>query len=348
MGFCDILGNIMCERGQFRISLVKIQDLADDNYDTWNGQRYLNEMHAQELFESFKKSIDETGYIKYCSSIPHIVITPENKKYIIDGQHRIHAYRKICEEDKNAFEVPVLYERCTSEDGIKEAFDRSNTLWDQSDETKKKIYGADVVHKANSRQDDWIVKLWNIKLKCYGGTKGMISRSSKPQSPHINDNDFLEKLKSLEQKGIKFTSYESLEKAFELSNSYIRQLESTKKYASSKPKKFEKCEKYNCYIGLHNDFTEVIATLVSRDKRRPIGKAVRMQCWKNKFGDDAANGQCEVCGIKISIDKFEAGHIIAQAIGGSDLLDNLVPVCALCNRSMGIENLYEYKDRHYR
>jgi 5-methylcytosine-specific restriction endonuclease McrA len=40
---------------------------------------------------------------------------------------------------------------------------------------------------------------------------------------------------------------------------------------------------------------------------------------------------------------MECGHIIAHALGGNALLDNLMPVCKSCNRDMGTMNLEEYK-----
>ena len=52
---------------------------------------------------------------------------------------------------------------------------------------------------------------------------------------------------------------------------------------------------------------------------------------------------CQCCKReKISIGNFHAGHIKAHINGGSSSLDNLVPICMLCNTSMGKYDLNEF------
>ena len=51
-------------------------------------------------------------------------------------------------------------------------------------------------------------------------------------------------------------------------------------------------------------------------------------------------GKCFVgCGTEIQINNFEIGHVTAFSEGGSDEIDNLRPICSLCNKSMGTKNL---------
>lgn len=44
------------------------------------------------------------------------------------------------------------------------------------------------------------------------------------------------------------------------------------------------------------------------------------------------NGECGVCGRELPPDGWECGHIIDRAAGGSDLDDNLMVMCWLCNQ----------------
>ena len=78
-------------------------------------------------------------------------------------------------------------------------------------------------------------------------------------------------------------------------------------------------------------------------KRKTIPKAVKSTLWNMHFTENNAKGDCKVCSKEIKMNDFEAGHIVAVANGGSDHLDNLMPVCGLCNRSMGTQNLNEFK-----
>lgn len=82
-------------------------------------------------------------------------------------------------------------------------------------------------------------------------------------------------------------------------------------------------------------------------KRKAIPKAVRTTLWNIHFSEDKAKGNCKVCDGEIKISNFEAGHIIASASGGTDNLDNLLPLCSLCNKSMGTENLLDFKAKYF-
>jgi 5-methylcytosine-specific restriction endonuclease McrA len=82
-------------------------------------------------------------------------------------------------------------------------------------------------------------------------------------------------------------------------------------------------------------------------KRKAIPKAVKSTLWNMHFTENNAKGDCQVCTKEIKMNDFEAGHIIAASNGGSDNLDNLLPICGLCNRSMGTQNLNEFKKMYF-
>ena len=75
---------------------------------------------------------------------------------------------------------------------------------------------------------------------------------------------------------------------------------------------------------------------------RPITKQLKKQVWSK-----CVNNKCEICHNEIDCKNFESGHIIARARGGQTEIDNLIPICFNCNRSMGTRNAYEYKQDKY-
>ncbi len=81
-------------------------------------------------------------------------------------------------------------------------------------------------------------------------------------------------------------------------------------------------------------------------KRINIPKSVKKKIWRRLFGE-RFRGNCPVCKEEIERDDFEAGHIISVKNGGSDNEDNLQPICKECNRSMGDEDLNEFKRRFH-
>jgi uncharacterized protein with PIN domain len=88
-------------------------------------------------------------------------------------------------------------------------------------------------------------------------------------------------------------------------------------------------------------------TYESNGKRKTIPKKVKEDLWIRHFGKKF-KGDCFVCNNVIETHKFEAGHIKSVAKGGSDNISNLKPICMKCNRSMGTENLNNYKNKYYK
>ena len=70
--------------------------------------------------------------------------------------------------------------------------------------------------------------------------------------------------------------------------------------------------------------------------KQKIPKALREQVWLRTFGR-VFNNKCYVswCSNMLNPFDFEVGHIIPESKGGSTTLDNLLPICSKCNKSMG-------------
>jgi hypothetical protein len=82
-------------------------------------------------------------------------------------------------------------------------------------------------------------------------------------------------------------------------------------------------------------------------ERKSIPKTVRIQVWNQNIGEEQGIGKCNVCSTEIKVSNFDCGHIVAAIEGGPDILKNLVPICRLCNLSMGKENLNEFKNKYF-
>lgn len=78
-----------------------------------------------------------------------------------------------------------------------------------------------------------------------------------------------------------------------------------------------------------------------------VPAAVRFAVWNRDFGVREAVGACSCCAREITVQAFEAGHIIAAARGGPATVDNLRCVCGACNRSMGTRNMDEFRATHF-
>lgn len=83
-----------------------------------------------------------------------------------------------------------------------------------------------------------------------------------------------------------------------------------------------------------------------KTKKKSIPKVVKDLSWNKWVGEDVARTKCMCCGVnEIKMSSFHCGHVIAEAAGGKATVDNLKPICAACNLSMGTENLDDFKRR---
>lgn len=84
------------------------------------------------------------------------------------------------------------------------------------------------------------------------------------------------------------------------------------------------------------------------DLPRSFTQPKRKKVWetyaKKAPKDDDGCVVCPCCeSTLLSPFEFEVGHIISHKNGGSNALDNLIPICGLCNKSMGAMNFDAYK-----
>lgn len=70
--------------------------------------------------------------------------------------------------------------------------------------------------------------------------------------------------------------------------------------------------------------------------KKQIPKALREQVWITNLGS-VFEAKCVVtwCVNKITVFDFEVGHNLPESKGGATTLENLRPICARCNKSMG-------------
>jgi 5-methylcytosine-specific restriction endonuclease McrA len=86
-----------------------------------------------------------------------------------------------------------------------------------------------------------------------------------------------------------------------------------------------------------------------RIPRKRIPKAKRRAIWVKYVGEYIFKAKCLCCNSN-TIDPFtfESGHIEAHSKGGSDDISNLVPICSICNRDMGDQNLKIFMQQQFK
>jgi 5-methylcytosine-specific restriction endonuclease McrA len=85
----------------------------------------------------------------------------------------------------------------------------------------------------------------------------------------------------------------------------------------------------------------------TKNSKKSIPKAVRKAVWDQHIGKELGIGMCFCCKrTEISAMSFQCGHVIAESKGGDASIENLRPVCSLCNTSMSSRNMLEFMDEY--
>lgn len=81
-------------------------------------------------------------------------------------------------------------------------------------------------------------------------------------------------------------------------------------------------------------------------KKEKIPATVRNIVWHRYMGESTF-GMCTCCQVEqISKANFAAGHVQAERRSGPVTVNNLRPVCTLCNSSMGTMNMRDFMLRY--
>ena len=72
-------------------------------------------------------------------------------------------------------------------------------------------------------------------------------------------------------------------------------------------------------------------------------KKLRLNIW-NRYFNTKTEDICFCCEIgRINISNFDIGHIVPLSKGGTDEIENLIPICHHCYPNLGNYTIEEYK-----
>jgi hypothetical protein len=83
-------------------------------------------------------------------------------------------------------------------------------------------------------------------------------------------------------------------------------------------------------------------------RRKNIPKHIKTLVWNKYIGRETVEAKCLSCKQeKIDMRNFHCGHVLAEAKGGDLTINNLRPICAPCNLSMGTKSMNEFTQEFF-
>lgn len=95
-------------------------------------------------------------------------------------------------------------------------------------------------------------------------------------------------------------------------------------------------------IPIHRS-TEILVDTTNKYKKVSIPFAIKKLVWDTYIGEHIGKGKCYCCKQTDIIQmSFHCGHVIAERNGGETCVENLRPICQICNHSMRTCNMHEF------
>jgi hypothetical protein len=323
-----------------KYSLVKIKDILNI-YNVPNCQRIP-------LIDRIHK-LENNIIFKFMPITPIYFVLYQNKKYVIDGLHRLEVYKKnkLFLEEK----IPIVEILANNKDEIYNYFQLINDSMTIHDIYKNLNNDEDIemedIENIEKRKEI-IIKTYSYFLDTYPNS----FKYNGKRRPFLDNNKFIDTLNIIydNHKDILISSDIFIQKLLDLNNKYnnmeLNWFPSKGKINNQNLLNIIK--KNNClYFGmLPNEWHNHILNIPKYISEEKISQSLRQQVWI-KYAKTKLEIKCICCNLNsINAFTFECGHIIPSSKGGKCNINNLVPICSLCNKSMGNTNLKEFMIKH--
>jgi len=327
-------------------------------------QRDLNIDTVKHIIDFQSKRFEERGSFLFIGDLQVAININDHSLYLIDGQHRYYSILTTLHTIMPDYIISINFIKISPQPNLiypslEEAFILINKY------TPIPQYILDCCSTENINYYKNIIDQFRTYIK--REYKSYISDAKVPRSPNINLDKMCNKIMK-----DSILLFQYIENGKELFNymKYVNiniwaHFDSEKKGNKIKDKPLYAFVQYNLSrdndwtssIKLLNEFKAVSAATeeptvektVMEEKtniRKSIPKKIKSSIWKKEYGE-VFNSLCLICNDPISIENFEAGHIIAVAKGGTNHIDNLKPICIGCNRSMGDQDMNVFKECYY-
>lgn len=318
-------------------------------------QRSLNMEHISKMVDDQKIEFQTNRCFSILQSIS--VAKLGSDVFVLDGQHRLKCYAELQKQGYPIQDVmlPVVVYHVENLDEMCSYYNRLNQ--------HMPIHPIEL-NSTWTTYEKILIDNLSTTFSNY------IKNNENCRAPHISLTSLKSNLQmrslgeKLQKNAITMTSFWNI--VLELNDYISNNSEMFQKLCPIMNKRLEQCIKKAdaknnckvCVLGIWRRFEWVdicMASVIDKkqikdipfasffNRRSKIPAYVRDQVWKKHNHASCDNGHCFVCNDDLCYRDMECGHIVAHALGGSDTIDNLMPVCKTCNRDMGVMNMYIYK-----
>ena len=326
-----------------KYSLVKIKDILN-TYKIPSCQR--------QVLNDRVKHLDNQIVFKFNPITPVYFVLYKNNRYLIDGLHRMEVYKKynyLLEE-----KIPIVEILATCENELNNYFTLINDnmqlhdIYKNNNNSNNDIEMEDIemedveqIERNKQIKKKIIIETYNYFIKNYPNS----FKYKGKRRPFLENNEFMDNLNYIYEntKELNIDIITNSEQFINLINKLNNKYKSKNvDWFPSKGKiknkdLLDSIKSKNClYFGMFpKDWIHHIKEIPKINSEQKISQSLRQQVWF-KYANNKLNIKCLCCNLnEINSFNFECGHIESASKGGLCNIKNLVPICSLCNKSMG-------------
>jgi hypothetical protein len=330
------------------IGVIFVSDLQKYNIITPNIQRILDDVRVKDIVEYQINCYKQFQTFNYFGTINVQHCVESDEYFLIDGQHRYESMKTIYNQMGHNMDVVVEYVQVPDMTILRNNYKiiNQNTILPEFPEHIDKNIPESVA---------------NYFRKQY---PTMWSKTTDARRPNISWVYFQEALGVLCDH-LKITNAEELKMIVSEHNSILKTWDviNFPDYNSIQ-NMLKKCSMSGFYLGLFkytsDEFrykwvSDIIYARTGIDHQKEkrvrnskkVPQSVKNVAWSRYVGE-VYSAYCICCQTEeIKSTNFHAGHIVSHANGGLAIVNNILPICSVCNLSMGARNMDEYISTHY-
>lgn len=273
----------------------------------------------------------------------------DNYLYILDGKYRFNALIDL--NNYNCLIEIILIKF----DNIKSLKEYHNDINKNSElSLDYNFFDDKILMSTIERFKEWLKSNYDFAFR------KSIMKSDNNHNYSIDEFVNLFKIDSLKQ-FFKFNNdeYDNIDKLIDRLNTAnlivrnklidLQMINKRQNYISDKD--YDKCTYNNFYLA-YNQIDSVswilnlkkdIEILYVYKPKMKISITMKKYVWKKRNGS-SMDGKCFCCDEFLEYNNLHCGHIVSELNGGLTNLDNLEPICMICNLSMGTKNMNVYKE----
>jgi len=327
-----------------------IQETKTYSIQKPNIQRLLDKSKVKDIVDFQLDFHKRNGFFNFSASGAINIHVLEGKYYLVDGQHRMEALETLYHAHAHNIPFYFLFVHVNTWEELEENYNMINKNTALPDFSCYQDVDKNIPEEVASFFQHEYPTIW--------------SKTSRARRPHVFFNSFQEALAFICAKCDTIKTSEELKDCVMDYNNRCSKWHRTafrnvneNVYIAAQEKSFFLglfcCEnedyRYEWAKKIVEEATGVhIKKESSAQRKKKIPKKIKNDAWDRYIGKDVATAPCICCRTTmINAKDFVAGHIVSEREGGEVKVENILPVCAGCNSSMGTQNMDSFVQSHY-